>query len=59
MIEDIEFSNPNEGSNTTSCLSSHTATQKEFEVEEILNDPFVKKVQEIFEVKEIKIYPKV
>ncbi len=60
MVEDIEFNNPNEGSNTESCVSGHiTADQKESEVKEILNDPFVKKVQELFEIKDIKIYPKV
>jgi len=60
MIEDVEFNNPNEGTNTESCVTGHiTADKKESEVKEILNDPFVKKVQEMFEVKDIKIYPKV
>jgi len=60
MLEDIEFNNPNEGTNTESCISGHiTADRKESEVKEILNDPFVKKVQDMFEVKDIKIYPKV
>jgi len=59
MIEDVEF-NPLEGSNTESCVTGHiTADKKEAEVKEILNDPFVKKVQEMFEPKDIKIYPKV
>jgi len=59
MLEEIEF-NSNEGSNTESCVSGHiTQDKKESEVKEILNDPFVKKVQDMFEVKEIKIYPKV
>ncbi len=59
MIEDLEF-NPNEGSNTESCISGHiTQDKKEEEVKEILNDPFVKKVQDMFEIKEIKIYPKI
>lgn len=59
MIEEVEFP-PDEGSNTESCVSGHiTADKKEAEVKEILNDPFLKKVQEMFEVKEIKIYPKV
>ncbi|WP_024954272.1 DNA polymerase III subunit gamma/tau [Sulfurospirillum arcachonense] len=59
MIESIEF-NPNEGTNTESCISGHiTADKKEAEAKEILNDPFVKKIQEMFEPKEIKIYPKV
>ena len=60
MIEDVEFNNPNEGSNTESCVTGHiTADKKESEVKEILNDPFVKKVQDMFEVKDIKIYPKI
>jgi len=59
MIEDIEFK-PEEGANTESCVSGHiTADKKESEVKEILNNPFVKKVQEMFEPKDIKIYPKV
>lgn len=59
MIEEVEFT-PEEGSNTESCVSGHiTAEEKEAEVKEILNDPFVKKVQEMFEPKEIKIYPKI
>lgn len=59
MIEEVEFT-PDEGSNTESCVTGHiTADQKEAEVKEILNDPFLQKVQEMFEVKEIKIYPKV
>ena len=59
-IEDIKFNNPNEGTNTESCVTGHiTADKKESEVKEILNDPFVKKVQEMFEIKDIKIYPKV
>ncbi|WP_297443191.1 DNA polymerase III subunit gamma/tau, partial [Sulfurimonas sp.] len=53
-----EKPNPNEGSNTESCISGHiTKDKKELEVKEILNDPFVKKIQDLFEVKEIKIYP--
>lgn len=60
MIEDVEFNNPNEGSNTESCVSGHiTRDKKESEVKEILNDPFVKKVQEMFEVKKIEIRPKI
>jgi len=60
MIEDIEFNSNDEGSNTESCISGHvTRDKKETEVKEILNDPFVKKVQDMFEVKDIKIYPKV
>jgi len=52
--------NPNEGSNTESCISGHiTQDKKESEVKEILNDPFVKKVQEMFEVRDIKIHPKI
>ncbi len=59
MVEDIQF-NPLEGSNTESCVSGHiTADQKEFEAKKILDDPFVKKVKDMFEVKDIKIYPKV
>ena len=59
MVEDIEF-NPNEGSNTESCIGGHiTRDKKEEEVKEILNDPFVKKVQEMFEVKKIEIHPKI
>ncbi len=59
MIEDIEL-NLDEGTNTESCVTGHiTAGQKESEAKEILNDPFVKKVQEMFEPKDIKIYPKV
>jgi len=59
-MEDIKFNNPNEGTNTESCVTGHiTADKKESEVKEILNDPFVKKVQEMFEIKDIKIYPKV
>ncbi len=60
LKEDIEFNNPNEGSNTESCVSGHiTADKKESEAKEILNDPFVKKVQEMFKVKKIEIHPKV
>jgi len=59
MIEEVEFA-PEEGANTESCVAGHiTADKKEAEVKEILNDPFVKKVQEMFEPKEIKIYPKI
>jgi len=59
MIEDMEF-NPNAGSSTESCVSGHiTQDKKESEVKEILNDPFVQKIQEMFEVKKIEIHPKV
>lgn len=59
MIESVEF-NPNEGADTESCVAGHiTKERKEAEVKEILNDPFVQKVQEIFQPKDIKIYPKV
>jgi DNA polymerase-3 subunit gamma/tau len=59
MVEEVEFT-PDEGSNTESCVTGHiTADKKEAEAKEILNDPFVKKVQEMFEPKDIKIYPKV
>ena len=59
MIEDVEFT-PTEGENTESCIAGHiTADRKEAEAKEILNNPFVKKVQEMFEPKDIKIYPKV
>jgi DNA polymerase-3 subunit gamma/tau len=59
MIESVEF-NPNEGANTESCVGGHiTREAKEAEVKEILNDPFVQKAQELFQPKEIKIYPKI
>ena len=60
MIEDIEFNNLDEGTNTESCVSGHiTADKKESEVKEILNDPFVKKVHKMFEVRKIVIHPKI
>jgi DNA polymerase-3 subunit gamma/tau len=59
MIESVEF-NPDEGANTESCVGGHiTREAKEAEVKEILNDPFVQKAQELFQPKEIKIYPKI
>ena len=55
MIEEVELGSTNE-----SCVSGHiTKDKKEFEAKDIVNDPFVKKVQELFPPKEIKIYPKV
>lgn len=52
--------NKEEGSNTESCVSGHlTKDEKEAQAKEILNDPFVQKVKEMFEPKNIKIYPKV
>ena len=58
MIESVEFGN--EGSNTESCVAGHlTRDAKEAEVKEILNDPFVQKVQEMFDPKKIEIYPKI
>lgn len=43
-----------------SCIAGAIAKDtKEFEAKEILEHPFVKKAQEIFQPKEIKIYPKV
>jgi len=49
-----------EGANSESCVTGHiTSDKKENDAKEILNDPFVKKVQEMFDPKEIKIYPKV
>lgn len=61
MIESIEFEDSKtEGSNTESCISGHiTAEEKEAEAKEILNHPFVQKIQEDFSPKEIKIYPKI
>jgi len=45
--------------NSENHLPKQTETnKKEIEVQDILNDPFVKKVQNMFEVKDIKIYPK-
>ena len=59
MIEAQQV-NLDEGSNTESCVTGHiTAEKKEAEAKEMLNDPFVKKVQEMFNPSEIKIYPKV
>lgn len=50
----------NEGSNTESCVSGHLMSdKKEFDAKEILNNPFVKKAQEMFKAKDIKIYPKI
>jgi len=52
--------NLDEGSNTESCVSGHiTSDKKETEAKEVLNDPFVKKVRELFEVKSIEIRPKI
>ena len=57
MIEEIEFE---EGANTHSCVSGHLSQEaKDAQAKEILNDPFVQKVQEMFQPKDIKIYPKV
>lgn len=48
MIEEIELGVQNQPDKKTG----------EFEAKDILNDPFVKKIQELFSPKEIKIYPK-
>ncbi len=53
MIEEVEFPN-------SSCVASSLGlNSKESDAKEILNHPFVKKIQETFPLKEIKIYPKV
>jgi len=45
---------------TESCVASEISKgTKDEQAKEILNDPYVKKVQELFEPKEIKIYPKI
>ena len=57
MIEDLEFNNPNEGSNTESCVSGHiTRDKKETEYRDLLEEPIVKKIKELFDIenKDIK-----
>jgi len=60
ILEDVKFNSSNDGTNTESFVIGHNTThdKKESEVKKILNDPFVKKAQEMFEVKDIKIYLK-
>ena len=55
MVEDIDFNN-------ASCVTgncSEEETSKEIDVQDILNDPMVKKAQELFAPKKIVIRPKV
>ena len=56
MIENVEFDTPQSESCATGALLSK---EKEIDVKEILNDPFIKKAGELFEPKKIEIHPKV
>lgn len=58
MIEDVEF--PKEGKNTDSCISNQVAnSQNEIDKDDIMNNEFVKKAQELFEPSKIIIKSKV
>ena len=56
MIENIEF----ESEQSESCATgAMMAKEREIDVKEILNDPFIQKAQELFEPRKIEIHPKV
>ena len=56
MIENIEF----ESEQSESCATgAMMAKEREIDVKEILNDPFIKRAQELFEPRKIEIHPKV
>ncbi|WOE70333.1 DNA polymerase III subunit gamma/tau [Hydrogenimonas thermophila] len=55
MVEDVDFNN-------ASCVTGNCSAEdpsKEIDVKDILNDPMVKKAQELFNAKKIVIRPKV
>lgn len=57
MIESLEFeSSPISESCATGAM---LAKEREIDVKEILNDPFIKRAQELFEPRKIEIHPKV
>ena len=56
MIESLEFETPQSESCATGAMM---AKEREIDVKEILNDPFIQKAQELFEPRKIEIHPKV
>ena len=56
MIESLEFETPQSESCATGTMM---AKEREIDVKEILNDPFIQKAQELFEPRKIEIHPKV
>lgn len=56
MMENVEFDTPQSESCATGAMM---AKEKEIDVKEILNDPFIKRAQELFEPRKIEIHPKV
>lgn len=56
MIESIEFETPQSESCATGAMM---AKEREIDVKEILNDPFIQRAQELFEPRKIEIHPKV
>ncbi len=57
MIESIEFE---ESPQSESCATGAImAKEREIDVKEILNDPFIQRAQELFEPRKIEIHPKV
>lgn len=56
MVEEVEFNTPQSESCATGAMM---AKEKEIDVKEILNDPFIQRAQELFEPRKIEIHAKV